>query len=68
LAARLWRGSRWQLVIGQNAYDKDALTGFDFVSGGEHGFLDFCPIQKGAVGAFAINHPAAARTTLHGKV
>jgi len=56
------------LVVRNNAYDKNGLAGFDFVAGGEHGLLNLCAIQMGAIRASFVDDAAAVRAALDGEV
>jgi len=62
------RGDCWELVVGNDADEENGLAGFDFVAAGEHGLLNLCAIQMGAVGAFLVDDAAAVGTALDGEV
>jgi hypothetical protein len=44
------------------------LSDLDFVTGSQHSFLNPCPVQECAVGAFLVRDAAAVRAAFHGEV
>jgi len=62
------RGDGGQLIVRNYANDENGLAGFDFVARGEHGLVNLCAIQLGAIGAFSIDDAAAVGTALDGEV
>jgi hypothetical protein len=56
------------LVLRNNADDENGLARFDLVAGGEHGLLNLCAIEMGAVCAFPVDDAAAVGTALDGEV
>src|SRR5260370_37795772 len=56
------------MVVATDADDVSGLAGLDFVAGSEHGLLNLCAIQMGAVGASFIDDAAAVGAAFHGEV
>jgi len=56
------------LVVRNDADDEDGLAGFDFVAGCEHGILNLCAIEMGAVGASFVDDAATIGAAFDGEV